>query len=222
MEDKQDPSAPLLQHSSLDPVGLQWQDLSLSVKSQSKQILRNCYGHVRPGQLVGIMGPSGSGKTSLINLLSNRHEKTCSVEGLISLHGKQATGDMLRQASSFVNQSDSFHVNLTPRCMIDMMSAVLMFVVGMTSDQPDDVKEKRIEELASTLNIHSCLDTKVTFSDKIGTFGNKGISGGEMRRLSIAEQCLYDTPLLFLDEPTSGLDSFNAVLVMSMLKRMAR
>jgi ABC-type multidrug transport system ATPase subunit len=43
-----------------------------------------------------------------------------------------------------------------------------------------------------------------------------------MRRLSIAEQCLYDSTLLFLDEPTSGLDSFNAVLVVSMLKKMAR
>lgn len=61
-----------------------------------------------------------------------------------------------------------------------------------------------------------------TTNIQIGSFEAKGVSGGEMRRLSIAEQVLYESGIVFLDEPTSGLDSFNAMLVVSMLKRLAK
>lgn len=98
--------------------GLQWQDLCLTVKDNNKQILKDCYGHVRPGELVGIMGSSGAGKTTLLNLLASRQEKNCEVKGNITLNGKPAIGSVLRQQASFVSQTDTFHVNLTPRRMI--------------------------------------------------------------------------------------------------------
>ena len=83
-------------------------------------------------------------------------------------------------------------------------------------------KAKKIEEISDELNIGKALDTKVVGFYQVGTFENKGISGGEMRRLSIAEEILYEPQILFLDEPTSGLDSFNALLVISILKRLAK
>jgi len=49
----------------------------------------------------------------------------------------------------------------------------------------------------------------------------KGISGGEMKRLSFASEVLTDPPLLLCDEPTSGLDSFMAQNVVQVLKNMA-
>ncbi|KAI5634672.1 ABC-2 type transporter domain-containing protein [Phthorimaea operculella] len=46
----------------------------------------------------------------------------------------------------------------------------------------------------------------------------KGISGGEMKRLSFASEVLTDPPLMFCDEPTSGLDSFMAQNVIQVRK----
>ena len=49
----------------------------------------------------------------------------------------------------------------------------------------------------------------------------KGLSGGEMKRLSFASEVLTDPPLMFCDEPTSGLDSFMAHQVVLVLKALA-
>jgi len=57
----------------------------------------------------------------------------------------------------------------------------------------------------------------------IGITGRiKGISGGEMKRLSFASEVLTNPPIMFCDEPTSGLDAFMAASVMDMMRTLAR
>lgn len=56
-------------------------------------------------------------------------------------------------------------------------------------------------------------------NSQIGCF-EKGISGGERKRLSFASEILTDPSLMFCDEPTSGLDSFMALNVVQVLKHL--
>lgn len=56
----------------------------------------------------------------------------------------------------------------------------------------------------------------------IGTPIQKGISGGQKRRVSVASQLITSPKILFMDEPTSGLDSTASYEVISYLKKLAR
>lgn len=56
----------------------------------------------------------------------------------------------------------------------------------------------------------------------IGTPIQKGISGGQKRRVSVATQLITSPKILFMDEPTSGLDSTASYEVILYLKRLAR
>ena len=54
----------------------------------------------------------------------------------------------------------------------------------------------------------------------IGDPLHKGISGGQMKRLSIAVEIVALPYLIFLDEPTSGLDSSIALEVMKSVRSL--
>ena len=51
--------------------------------------------------------------------------------------------------------------------------------------------------------------------------GEKGLSGGQQKRLAIALEMVSSPALLFLDEPTSSLDSYSSMLVVDRLRLMA-
>jgi ABC-type multidrug transport system ATPase subunit len=66
------------------------------------------------------------------------------------------------------------------------------------------------------LNLKKCQDTPISIEEQ------KGISGGEKRRLAFASEVLTNPPILFCDEPTSGLDSFMAMSVVESMRSLAK
>ncbi len=66
------------------------------------------------------------------------------------------------------------------------------------------------------LGLTKCSNTLIGIRGRL-----KGISGGEMRRLSFASEVIGNPPLLFCDEPTTGLDSWMAENVVDLMKDMA-
>ncbi|ORX67562.1 hypothetical protein DL89DRAFT_269361 [Linderina pennispora] len=83
----------------------------------------------------------------------------------------------------------------------------------------------------STATVHEAVMTSALLrlprsmslrDSRIGKSGARGISGGEMRRVSIACELVTSPSIIFLDEPTSGLDAYNAYVVMDTLSQLAR
>ncbi|KAJ3166252.1 hypothetical protein HDU88_003476 [Geranomyces variabilis] len=168
-----------------------------------------------PGTVTAIMGPSGAGKTTLLSLLNRRLKAGSSVEDRIYFSGKplsSMTAARFRAMTGLVAQHDAPYYGLTVR-------EVMMFnaMLELPSSLPRVEKVRRINHLLRILNLLPCAD--VVIQKPESNLG--GISGGQMRRLSIAVALLKRPSVLFMDEPTSGLDAKSSMDVGKAMTHLA-
>lgn len=176
-----------------------------------KHILKNVTGVAYPGELLAIMGSSGAGKTTLLNTLTFRNSSNVIVSGQRAANGIPINSSTLASLSAYVQQDDLFIGTLTVREHL-----IFQALVRMDRHIPIYQRMQRVEDVIADLALAKCQNTV------IGTPGRiKGVSGGEMKRLSFASEVLTNPPVMFCDEPTSGLDSFMAQNVVTVLKNMA-
>ncbi|RIB11357.1 ABC transporter-domain-containing protein [Gigaspora rosea] len=141
------------------------------------------------------MGPSGCGKTTLLNALSGRL-CTEDVEGTIKMNGHRSTED-LKRFIAYCTQEDVFFPHLTVRETLTYTSRL-----RLPREAPISAKLEQVENIIQALNLSKCSNTK------IGDIRFRGISDGERKRVSIANELLTDPSVILLDEPTSGLGTY--------------
>lgn len=190
------------------PASLQFSDISYS--DNEKNILNGVMGSVNPGEIMAIMGGSGAGKTTLLDILAQK-SKRGSVTGTITVNGRSISQKEYRRFIGFVDQDDYLMPTLTVYETV-VTSALLRLPKTMS----DDSKKLRALETMKELGILGIKD------QLIGSEENRGISGGEKRRVAIACELVTSPSILFLDEPTSGLDAYNAFNVVESLVKLAR
>ncbi|XP_077978606.1 protein white-like [Glandiceps talaboti] len=176
-----------------------------------KKILRGVSGYVEPGTLLAVMGASGAGKSTLMNVLTYRNRGNLTVEGHVMVNAQPMSKSMA-SLSAYVQQEDLFFGNLRVREHL-----IFQALLRMDEHIPKKERMNRVSEVIKELGLTKCANTIIGNPAR----GIKGISGGEMKRLSFASEVLTNPPLMFCDEPTSGLDSFMAQSVVSTLQQLA-
>ncbi|KAF2898581.1 hypothetical protein ILUMI_07595 [Ignelater luminosus] len=192
-------------------MSLLFKDRNGQVPSQGKQILKNVSGIAYPGEILAILGSSGAGKTTLLNTLTSRSSSRLLVTGMRCANGVHVNLNSLTSQMAYVQQEDLYVGTLTVKEHL-----IFQALVRMDKHIPYKQRIKRVEEVMSELGLNECENTLIGIRGRL-----KGISGGEMKRLSFASEVLTNPPLMFCDEPTSGLDSFMALNVVQVLKRLA-
>ncbi|GAQ83812.1 ABC transporter G family [Klebsormidium nitens] len=184
-----------------------WRHCGLTPGAGTKPILDGVSGTLRGGELTAILGPSGAGKTTLFDALMGRaHGRG----GKVFLDGRPFD-ESLRDLTAYVTQDDTLFPFLTVRENLTFAAAV-----KMPSCDPWAEKQRRIEEVLEELSLGEVANSL------IGGVSNRGVSGGERRRVSIGAGIVHRPSVILLDEPLSGLDSAHAFKVASHLRTMAR
>jgi ABC-type multidrug transport system ATPase subunit/pSer/pThr/pTyr-binding forkhead associated (FHA) protein len=159
---------------------------------------------IRPREFVCLLGPSGSGKSTLLSALSGR---AAADEGAVLLNGRDlhANFEALKQDIAVVPQKDVLHESLT-------VGQALWYTARLRL--PPDTSPPEIEA-----SLTEMLDT-VGLTPRRGTM-IRHLSGGQVKRASLANEILCKPSLLFLDEVTSGLDEQTDREVMNLFRSLA-
>ncbi|KAL3675468.1 hypothetical protein R1sor_025416 [Riccia sorocarpa] len=187
---------------------LSWKNLSVYVNNES-QILHDLCGYVEPGRVCAIMGPSGCGKSTLLDCLAGRTSKNITVTGDIRVNGRKQK--ISYGTAAYLPQECDLLGTLTVSETI-YYSAKLRLPSNTSAKDLQRIVKDAIEQVGLQDSVYT----------PIGNWHQRGLSGGEKRRVSIAIALLTRPRLLFLDEPTSGLDSASSFHVVSTLRNLGR
>ncbi len=181
-------------------------NLSITVreKRRIKTLLSNVNFEVERGKFIAVIGASGCGKSTLIKSLAGLIEPS---SGQIHFADQtvQDLNEHLPLAVGYLPQFGAFHEQLTVEENLDTAAALRL---------PRKVSEDRRQ---AWMNHISDLA-------RIGPFlpqEYRTLSGGQMRRMALAEELIGDPAFLLLDELTSGLDAFSDQEMMTWLKDLA-
>ncbi|KAK0628734.1 ABC-2 type transporter-domain-containing protein [Bombardia bombarda] len=180
--------------------------LGLGRKGTEATLLDNFKGICKPGEMVLVLGKPGSGCTTFLKNIANQRYGYTNVDGDV-LYGpfnakefKQYRGEAVYNA-----EDDLHHPTLSVEQTLGFALDVKMpgkLPAGITKRE---FKEKVITTLLRMFNIEHTRNTVV------GGHFVRGVSGGERKRVSIAEMLITNACVLSWDNSTRGLDASTAL-----------
>jgi ABC-2 type transport system ATP-binding protein len=155
----------------------------------------------RPG-ITGLLGPNGAGKTTLLRIIAT---VLAPDEGGVRLLGRSPdtpeTLAEVRRQLGYLPQEMGFPRGFTGFAFVDYMAVLKEWTE----------RSSRHDEVRRVLGLVDLAD--------VATKRVRALSGGQRRRVALAQALLGDPALLLLDEPTTGVDPQQRVSLRQVLSR---
>lgn len=185
-------------------------DTILSVKNVTnrfgKQLIHDDVSFdIRRGEIIALIGGSGSGKSVMLKTMTGL---LLPKQGEVTINGKslgKITPQKRARLFGVLFQQGALFSSLT-------VSENIMFALAEHSRiKPSDRAELAAFKLAL-----------VGLGPEVGDKYPSELSGGMIKRASLARALALDPPILFLDEPTAGLDPVSATAFDEMIAMLNR
>ncbi|GJJ69567.1 ATP-binding cassette, subfamily G (WHITE), member 2, SNQ2 [Entomortierella parvispora] len=175
-------------------------------KTITKTIIHPMNGFCRDGEMILVLGRPGAGCSTLLRVLANDTKNYKQVTGEVTF-GPFSSEDIIKHHRGEVlyNQEDDFHYpTLTVRQTLEMA-----LKTKTPSKRLQNHRKEFVSEFLDVLTKMYGLTKQV--ETVVGNAFIRGISGGERKRLSIAEQMATRSSVNMWDGSTRGLDASSAL-----------
>lgn len=169
--------------------------------------LQGIHGQIGPHGLHAVVGANGSGKTTLLKLLRGLYAPA---SGRILLDGADL--------SQFSQSDLAKWIGYLPQ-HVELLSGTVRDNIALSAPAIDDEAILRAARQASAHDF--IIDLPDGYDTEVGDNGSR-FSGGERKRIAIAQVLLREPSVLLLDEPTAELDRNAELSFIRTMKELAR
>ncbi|KAJ1023783.1 hypothetical protein NDA18_004765 [Ustilago nuda] len=176
-------------------------------KNRGRKLLQNMTGVAKPGEMVLVVGRPGSGCSTFLKTIANQRAGYNAVNGDVKYSGISSQEFARKYKGEAVyNEEDDVHF---PTLTVKQTLEFALNLKGPGKRLPN--------QTVKSLN-HQVLDTFLkmlgiphTADTLVGSAVVRGVSGGERKRVSIAECMASRAAVLSWDNSTRGLDASTAL-----------
>ncbi|KAF2754023.1 putative multidrug resistance ABC transporter [Pseudovirgaria hyperparasitica] len=181
---------------------------AFKIGQQRIDILRDFEGLVESGEMLVVLGPPGSGCSTLLKTIAGE------THGFVVEDGSYLNyqGISAKQMHTHFRGEAIYTAEVDVHFPMMSVGDTLFFAARARAPRhtPGGVSVTKYAEHMRDV-IMAMFGISHTINTRVGNDFVRGVSGGERKRVSIAEAALSDAPLQCWDNSTRGLDSANAI-----------
>ncbi|KAK0388122.1 hypothetical protein NLU13_4366 [Sarocladium strictum] len=187
-------------------------------KPPIRELISHFDGCVRPGELLLVLGRPGSGCTTFLKSFCNQRSGFAAVEGDVTYGGTPAS-DMAKyyRGEVIYQPEDDLHY-ATLSVKRTLKFALETRTPGKESRLDGETREDYIREFLRVVTKLFWIEH--TLGTKVGDEFIRGVSGGERKRVSIAEAMITRASVQGWDNSSKGLDASTALEYVRSIRAM--
>ena len=166
--------------------------------------LADVYLDLEPG-VIGLLGPNGAGKTTLLRLLATALPPS---QGEVRVLGRDpevpAERTDIRRRLGYLPQETGFPRGFTAFAFVN-------YIALLKEWTEPDARHAEVRRALGQVGLSDLAAKRI-----------RAMSGGQRRRVALAQALLGSPPVLILDEPTTGVDPEQRVTLRTVLAEIAR
>ncbi|KAL8667719.1 MAG: hypothetical protein Q9202_000574 [Teloschistes flavicans] len=191
---------------------------SATGKPPVRTIINDFTGCVRPGEMLLVLGRPGSGCSTFLKVLANQRFGYESIQGDVT-YGGTDTKEMAKNYRGEIvyNPEDDLHY-ATLSVKNTLSFALKTRTPGKASRNEGESRSDYIQEFLRVVTKLFWIEH--TLSTKVGDEFIRGVSGGEKKRVSIAEAMITRASTQCWDNSTRGLDASTALEYVESLRTL--